>query len=221
MYVRGWLLITDIEIYMENINIRCLSLLNCFFKRCFDISMSFIGLFLTWWVIILAFFFATFDTRKGGFFTQIRIGQYGKPFKMIKIRTMRNIRGINTNVTTLSDPRITKLGFFFRKTKIDELPQLINVFLGKMSFVGPRPDVSGFADKLKGDEKIILSIKPGITGPATLKYRHEEELLAKQTDPEKYNREVLFPDKVRLNREYVENYSFWTDMKYIWKTVFK
>ena len=166
-------------------------------------------------------FFATIDTRKRGFFTQNRIGQYGNSFKVIKIRTMRDIRGISTNVTTLHDPRITKIGGFFRKNKIDELPQLINVFLGKMSFVGPRPDVSGFADKLNGDDKIVLSIKPGITGPASLKYRHEEELLAKQADPEKYNREVLFPDKVRLNREYIENYSFWRDMKYIWKTVFR
>ena len=202
-------------------NIRGLSLSNRFFKRCFDILLSFIGLILTGWIIILAFFFATIDTRKRGVFTQIRIGQYGKPFKVIKIRTMRDIRGVDTNVTTLNDPRITKLGFFFRKTKIDELPQLINVLQGKMSFVGPRPDVSGYADKLNGDDNIILSIKPGITGPASLKYRNEEELLAEQADPEKYNREVLFPDKVRLNREYIDNYSFCKDMKYIWETAFR
>jgi lipopolysaccharide/colanic/teichoic acid biosynthesis glycosyltransferase len=206
---------------MKNVNIRSLSLSNRFFKRCFDISMSFVGLILTGWIIILAFLFAAIDTRKRGIFTQIRIGQYGKPFKVIKIRTMRDIREINTNVTTLNDPRITKLGGVFRKTKIDELPQLINVFLGKMSFVGPRPDVSGFADELNGDDKIALSIKPGITGPASLKYRHEEELLAKQADPERYNYEIVFPDKARLNREYIENYSFWRDMKYIWKTMFK
>jgi len=90
-----------------------------------------------------------------------------------------------------------------------------------MSFVGPRPDVSGYADKLNGDDNIILSIKPGITGPASLKYRNEEELLAEQADPEKYNREVLFPDKVRLNREYIDNYSFCKDMKYIWETAFR
>ena len=183
--------------------------------------MSFIGLILSGWIIVLAFFLATIDTRKGGIFTQSRIGQYGKPFKVIKIRTMRDVRGIDTNVTTLNDPRITKLGFFFRKTKIDELPQLINVLQGKMSFVGPRPDVSGYADKLNGDDNIILSIKPGITGPASLKYRNEEELLAEQADPEKYNREVLFPDKVRLNREYIDNYSFCKDMKYIWETAFR
>ena len=206
---------------MENTNLRCLSLLNHFFKRFFDISMSFIGLILSGWIIVLAFFLATIDTRKGGIFTQSRMGQYGKPFKVIKIRTMRDVRGIDTNVTTLNDPRITKLGFFFRKTKIDELPQLINVLQGKMSFVGPRPDVSGYADKLNGDDNIILSIKPGITGPASLKYRNEEELLAEQADPEKYNREVLFPDKVRLNREYIDNYSFCKDMKYIWETAFR
>lgn len=88
-----------------------------------------------------------------------------------------------------------------------------------MSFVGPRPDVPGFADKLSGDDRIILFIRPGITGPATLKYKNEEEILARQADPEKYNREVIFPDKVRLNREYVENYSFGKDLKYIFQTI--
>lgn len=132
---------------------------------------------------------------------------------------MKNLPGINTNVTTDKDPRITRLGRFFRKTKIDELPQLINVFLGQMSFVGPRPDVPGFADKLTGDDRIILTVRPGITGPATLKFRDEEKLLAAQSDPERYNREVIYPEKVRLNREYVENYSFWQDIKYIFQTI--
>lgn len=133
---------------------------------------------------------------------------------------MRNVPSINTTVTALNDPRITPLGHFLRKTKIDELPQLINVFLGHMSFVGPRPDVAGFADKLTGEDRIILWVRPGITGPATLKYRKEEEFLAGQDDPERYNDEVIFPDKVRLNREYVANYSFWKDIKYIYQTIF-
>jgi lipopolysaccharide/colanic/teichoic acid biosynthesis glycosyltransferase len=141
-------------------------------------------------------------------------------FKVIKLRTMRNIASINTTVTSLNDPRITPLGHFLRKTKIDELPQLINVFLGQMSFVGPRPDVPGFADRLMGEDRIILSVRPGITGPATLKYREEEELLAGQDNPEKYNDEIIFPDKVRLNREYVANYSFWKDIQYIYQTIF-
>jgi lipopolysaccharide/colanic/teichoic acid biosynthesis glycosyltransferase len=189
-------------------------------KRGFDIFASALGLILTGWIIILAYIAASIDTKRGGFFTQQRVGKGGAPFKVIKIRTMRSIPSINTTVTALNDPRITLLGRFFRKTKIDELPQLINVFLGQMSFVGPRPDVAGFADKLMGEGRIVLSVRPGITGPATLKYKEEEELLAGQDDPEKYNDEVIFPDKVRLNREYVVNYSFWKDIKYIYQTIF-
>ena len=174
---------------------------------------------LTGWIIVLAYIAASIDTRKSGFFTQTRIGKNGKFFTVIKIRTMSYIPSINTTVTTTHDPRITPLGRFFRKAKIDELPQLINVFFGHMSFVGPRPDVPGFADKLSGDDRIILSVRPGITGPATLKYKNEEEILAAQDDPEKYNREIIFPDKVRLNREYIENYSFVKDIKYIFQTI--
>lgn len=133
---------------------------------------------------------------------------------------MRSDSFFQTTVTTDTDPRITRLGRFFRKTKLDELPQLIHVLLGQMSFVGPRPDVPGFADNLSGDDRIILSVRPGITGPATLKYRNEESILAGQDDPERYNDEVIFPDKVRLNKEYVENYSFRKDIKYIWQTIF-
>ncbi len=196
-----------------------LSLFNQFLKRSFDFLVSSIGLILIGWIIILAYIAASFDTRKGGFFTQIRIGKNGKTFTVIKIRTMRYIPSIDTTVTTTHDPRITPLGRFFRKTKIDELSQLINVFLGRMSFAGPRPDVPGFADKLSGDDRIILSVRPGITGPATLKYINEEEILAAQGDPEKYNREIIFPDKVRLNREYIENYSFVKDIIYIFQTI--
>jgi lipopolysaccharide/colanic/teichoic acid biosynthesis glycosyltransferase len=122
-------------------------------------------------------------------------------------------------VTTGRDRRITWLGRIWRKTKIDELPQLINVLKGNMSFVGPRPDVPGYADRLQGDDRIVLSVRPGITGPATLKYRDEEALLADQDDPERYNNEVLWLDKVRINREYVESWSFWQDIRYILKTI--
>jgi lipopolysaccharide/colanic/teichoic acid biosynthesis glycosyltransferase len=197
-----------------------LSFFNRFLKRSFDILASLLGLILTGWIIVLAYIAASIDTKKGGFFTQERIGKSGIPFKVVKIRTMRDIPSIHTTATASNDLRITPLGRFFRKTKIDELPQLINVFLGQMSFVGPRPDVPGFADRLIGEDRIILSVRPGVTGPATLEYRKEEELLAGQDDPEKYNSEVIFPEKVRLNREYVENYSFCRDIKYIWQTIF-
>lgn len=188
-------------------------------KRGFDAMASALGLLLTWWLILLAYVAASIDTGKSGFFTQERIGRDGKRFKVIKIRTMRDHPAIDTSVTTEEDPRITALGRFFRRTKIDELPQLINVLLGQMSFVGPRPDVPGFADQLKGDDRIILSMRPGITGPATLAFRDEEELLARQPDPERYNREVIYPKKVELNRKYVKNYSFWKDLRYIYLTV--
>jgi lipopolysaccharide/colanic/teichoic acid biosynthesis glycosyltransferase len=196
-----------------------LSLFHRCLKRTFDLLASAFGLILTGWIIVLAYIGASIDTGRGGFFGQERIGKGGEAFRVIKIRTMRDIPSIHTTVTASNDPRITPLGRFFRKTKIDELPQLINVFLGQMSFVGPRPDVPGFADKLMGEDRIILSVRPGITGPATLQYSKEEELLASQDDPEKYNNEVIFPDKVRLNRQYVENYSFCKDIKYIYQTI--
>lgn len=190
-------------------------------KRIFDFCLASLGLVCLGWLIIMSFIFASFDTRQNGFFTQARVGKNGHLFKVIKIRTMRKIVGINTTVTTKADPRITHLGAFFRRTKIDELPQLLNVFLGQMSFVGPRPDVPGYYDQLPDEErKILLSVCPGITGPATLKYRMEEEILATVDEPESYNREVIFPDKVRINREYIENYSFMNDLRYIWATVF-
>ena len=133
---------------------------------------------------------------------------------------MRVIAGYNTTVTCCNDPRITISGAFFRRTKIDELPQLWNIFMGNMSFVGPRPDVPGFADKLQGEERAILSIRPGITSPATLKYKNEEKLLAKQSNPEKFNCEVIWPDKVAINLEYIQNWSLGNDLKYILQTVF-
>jgi lipopolysaccharide/colanic/teichoic acid biosynthesis glycosyltransferase len=188
-------------------------------KRCFDISASAIGLVLTGWLIVLAFIAASIDTGKNGFFVQSRVGRNGRLFKVVKIRTMRDMSAFVTSVTTSDDPRITWLGRLLRKMKLDELPQLINIFLGHMSFVGPRPDVPGFADRLQGDDRLILTLRPGITGPATLKYRNEEQILAAQEDPEKYNREVIFPDKVRLNLEYIKNYGFWKDMKYIIQTI--
>jgi lipopolysaccharide/colanic/teichoic acid biosynthesis glycosyltransferase len=188
-------------------------------KRVFDITIAVIGLLLTSWIILLAWVASTVTTGYSGFFTQKRIGRYGRPFYVIKLRTMKVLQEPGTTVTTDNDPRITPLGKLFRKTKIDELPQLLNVLVGDMSLVGPRPDVPGFADMLEGDDRIVLSVRPGITGPATLKYRNEEEILAAQEDPEAYNREVIYPDKVKINREYVEHYSFAKDLRYILHTI--
>lgn len=188
-------------------------------KRGFDLLFSVLGLTLSSWIIVLAFIVAAIDTRSNGFFVQDRVGKNGKSFKVVKIKTMRPLENVNTTVTSSRDPRITRSGEFFRKTKIDELPQLWNVLVGQMSFVGPRPDVPGYADKLKGEERLVLSVRPGITGPATLKYKNEEDLLAEQSDPQKYNDEVIFPDKVKINMDYVRDYSFGKDIRYIVETV--
>lgn len=188
-------------------------------KRAFDLVVSAIGLVLSGWLILLAWLAASWDTRSNGFFVQQRVGKDGRLFRVVKIKTMRPSRELSTTVTRSGDPRITPLGRFFRKAKIDELPQLWNVLLGDMSFVGPRPDVPGFADRLTGEERRLLSIRPGITGPATLKYRNEEELLAAAEDPEAYNREVIWPDKVRINLDYIQHWSLGRDLRYIWQTI--
>jgi lipopolysaccharide/colanic/teichoic acid biosynthesis glycosyltransferase len=188
-------------------------------KRVFDIVLSLIGIILGWWLILIAWVVASLETRSNGFFVQKRVGMDGKHFPLLKIKTMKPAGDINTTVTTRHDPRITRSGAFFRKTKIDELPQLFNVLFGQMSFVGPRPDVPGFADRLEGDDRIILSVRPGITGPASLKYKDEEELLAKQKDPERYNRDVIWPDKVEINKAYIREWSLQKDIKYLIKTI--
>ncbi len=190
-----------------------------FIKRGFDIVVSSVLLAAFGWVMVVGYVIATISTRQNGFFLQKRVGKDGKIFHIIKLRTMRDLPRIDTTVTTDNDPRITKAGALLRKTKIDEFPQLINVLMGQMSLVGPRPDVPGYADKLEGEDRVILSVRPGITGPATLKYKDEERLLAMQKDPKKYNDEVIYPDKVRINREYVENYSFRKDLHYLYRTL--
>jgi len=188
-------------------------------KRTFDIGISCVGIVLTFWIIFIAWIVASIETRSNGLFMQTRIGKDAKPFSVFKIKTMKSIDGFDSTVTTSIDKRITKSGAFFRKTKIDELPQLFNVLLGTMSFVGPRPDMAGFADVLEGEDRIILSIRPGITGPASIKYKDEEALLALQDNPEQYNRDVIWKDKVTINRDYIKHWSFKNDIKYIIKTI--
>lgn len=188
-------------------------------KRLFDITFAVVGIVVTLPVIIIAWAVASVETRSNGLFVQKRIGQHGKPFYVWKIKTMKPVSGMESTVTTSQDCRITKSGAFFRKTKIDELPQLFNVLFGQMSFVGPRPDVPGFADLLEGDDRIILSLRPGITGPASLKYKDEETLLSKVQDPERYNKEVIWPDKVKINKAYIRNWSLSKDVGYLIKTV--
>lgn len=151
-------------------------------------------------------------------FKQKRVGRNGKTFTMYKFRSMSAHHG-GSSVSIAGESRITPLGAKLRKYKIDELPELWNVLIGHMSFVGPRPDVPGYADNLEGENRNILRLRPGITGPASLKYRDEEELLAKQENPQEYNDKVIYPDKVRINLYYLSHYSFIMDIKMIVATV--
>lgn len=188
-------------------------------KSFFDCIISFLGLIVLSPVLLIITLLIHFKMAGGSIiFKQKRVGQFGRLFTMYKFRSMTVIHS-GSSVSVKGENRITPLGAILRKYKLDELPELWNVFIGDMSFVGPRPDVPGYADKLEGEDRRMLLLKPGITGPASFKYRNEEELLAEQEDPRKYNDEVLFPDKVRINIEYLDNWSFWNDIKIIICTV--
>lgn len=188
-------------------------------KNLFDFLLALLLLPFLFPVIFVLIILSTVDTGQFGLFSQIRIGKDGKPFLIFKVRTMKGDQ--ESDITTLKTHKITAIGNFIRKTKLDELPQLFNVLFGQMSFVGPRPDVPGYADQLKGDDRQMLTVRPGITGPAQLKFRNEEEILNLQDDPKKYNDEVLWPEKVKINLEYVKNRNFGLDLKYIADTLFK
>jgi len=190
-----------------------------YLKRTFDVVISLCGILATFWLMAIAWVVATLETRSNGLFMQKRIGEGGKPFWVYKIKTMRPNSEKEGSVTTSSDRRITKSGAFLRRWKIDELPQLFNVLFGTMSLVGPRPDVEGFADRLTGEDRVILSTPPGITGPASLKYHNEEYLLAQQSDPYEYNQKVIWPDKVRINKAYLLEWSLKKDIGYILATL--
>lgn len=190
-----------------------------FFKRLFDIVVSFIGLIILSPVFLTVAILIRLKMPGGPvIFKQQRVGRFGKLFTMYKFRSMV-VKHSGSSVSVRGESRITPLGAVLRKYKLDELPELWNVLIGDMSFVGPRPDVPGYADKLVGDDRRILQLRPGITGPASLKYRNEEELLAQQSDPQKYNDEVLFPDKVKINLQYLDNWSFWGDVRLIIRTI--
>lgn len=188
-------------------------------KRVFDVAISGAALLLLGWLVPLLAWLARRDTGGSGIFRQERIGLHGQPFAVLKIRTMRVEGGPATNVTTRDDPRITPLGARLRRWKLDEIPQLWNVLRGDMSFVGPRPDVPGYYDRLVGDDRILLTVRPGITSPAAIEFRNEEAVLATRRDPEAYNDQVLFPAKVALNRRWLEAWSLWADVRCILDTL--
>ena len=188
-------------------------------KYIFDRIVSLVGLLVLWPVLIVVAILIKVKTPSASaFFTQKRVGRYGKLFTMYKFRSM-TVDHDGSSVSVAGESRITPFGSKLRKYKLDELPELWNVLKGDMSFVGPRPDVPGYADALTGEDREVLKLRPGITGPASLKYRNEEELLATVEDPRRYNDEVIFPDKVRINRYYLHHYSFWMDIKMIVATV--
>ena len=188
-------------------------------KYIFDRLMALFGLLFLWPILLVVTILIKSKMPGDVLFVQERVGKDGKLFKCHKFRSMTTHHH-GSSVSVAGETRITPLGAKLRKYKIDELPELWDVLIGKMSFVGPRPDVPGYADKLEGEDRIILTMRPGITGVATLKYRNEEELLAHVENPQRYNDEVIYPDKVRLNRYYAEHYSFADDIKIIFCTVF-
>lgn len=187
-------------------------------KYIFDRLTALTGLLVLWPVLLAVAILIRCRMPGPVFFVQKRVGRDGRLFDCHKFRTMTVGHG-GSSVSVAGESRITPLGAKLRKYKLDELPELWDVFIGTMSFVGPRPDVPGYADKLQGKDRIILSLRPGITGPATLKYRNEEELLATVDDPQRYNDEIIYPDKVRINRYYAEHYSFAKDIQMIFCTV--
>lgn len=188
-------------------------------KRFFDISASGIGLLLLSPVFLLLAIWIKLDSPGPVFYQQVRVGRHDKDFRIFKFRSMRVGSDKGSLVTVGGhDPRITRSGYFIRKFKLDELPQLINVFIGDMSLVGPRPEVRHYVDYWTPEQKRALDVRPGITDPASIRYRNENELLENASDPEKYYIEVIMQDKLKLYLDYVDNRSFWYDIKLIFKT---
>lgn len=188
-------------------------------KYVFDRIMAFVGLVVLSPILLIVWLLIRVKMPDGpAVFAQKRVGKDGKLFTMYKFRSM-SVHHSGSSVSVAGESRITPLGAKLRRYKMDELPELWNVLVGDMSFVGPRPDVPGYADKLEGNNRRVLQLRPGITGPASLKYRDEEMLLARQANPQEYNDNVIYPDKVRINLYYLDHYSFLADIKMIVATV--
>lgn len=190
-------------------------------KRLFDMVASGIGLVLLTPLFLIVAIWIKCDSPGPVFYRQTRVGKNNKDFRIFKFRSMR-LGSDGGSLITIGghDPRITRSGYFIRKTKIDEFPQLINVFLGEMSIVGPRPEVRHFVDMWTKEQMHVLDVRPGITDPASIRYRNENELLEKSTDPEKYYIDTIMQDKLKLYLEYVENNSLWNDIKLIFQTMY-
>ncbi len=194
--------------------------MNKLLKEIFDKLFSAISLVLFLPLMIIIGLLVKISSEGPIIFKQERVGKNGKIFQIYKFRTMRH-KTQRKGIPVKGDPRITPVGTFLRKWKLDELPELWNVLIGDMSFVGPRPYVPRMAEKLAGDHSSILKWKPGMTGPATLKYINEEEILSSVDDPDRYNNEVIFPDKVKINLEYLDHWNFALDMRILWNTLIR
>ncbi|MBO7226070.1 MAG: sugar transferase [Bacteroidales bacterium] len=188
-------------------------------KRIFDILASGFGLLVLSPIFLIMAIWIKLDSNGPVFYRQVRVGRHNKDFRIFKFRSMR-VGSDKGSLVTIGgrDPRITRSGYFIRKFKLDELPQLINVFVGDMSLVGPRPEVRHYVDFWTEEQMHVLDVRPGITDPASIKFRNENELLETAEDPEKYYIEVIMQEKIKLYLEYVEKTSFWYDIKLIFKT---
>jgi lipopolysaccharide/colanic/teichoic acid biosynthesis glycosyltransferase len=188
-------------------------------KRIFDLLLAFLCIIFLMPIFLIICLLVKLDSKGSIFFLQNRVGLDEKIFKIIKFRTMYINQSSISTITLKDDPRITKIGKYLRNYKLDELPELFNVLIGDMSFVGPRPDVAGYADKLEGVNRNILKLKPGITSWASLKYVNEELLLTQVKDPISYNNSIIYPDKVKMNLNYYNNHNIWIDIKVIFATI--
>ena len=188
-------------------------------KRLFDIAMSGLGLLVLSPIFLIIAIWIKLDSKGPVFYRQVRVGRYNKDFRIFKFRSMR-VGADKGSLVTIGghDPRITRSGYFIRKFKLDELPQLINVFVGDMSLVGPRPEVRHYVDYWTPEQMHVLDVRPGITDPASIKFRNENELMEKAEDPEKYYIEVIMQEKIKLYLEYVEHHTFFGDIGLIFKT---
>jgi len=189
-------------------------------KRVFDIVFSLIGLIILLPLLLIIALLIKLESKGPVFYMQTRVGQHNKDFKIFKYRTMF-VGSDKKGLLTLGDkdPRVTKIGFFLRKYKLDELPQLINVLLGSMSFVGPRPEVRKYVDFYSEEDLKVLRLKPGITDFASIEYRDEAELLKTAEDPEAFYIETILPEKLKLHKKYINSQGLWTDFKIILKTI--
>ena len=188
-------------------------------KRLFDMIASGLGLLLLSPLFLILAIWIKLDSKGPVFYRQVRVGRHNKDFRIFKFRSMR-VGADKGSLVTIGghDPRVTRSGYFIRKFKLDELPQLINVFLGDMSLVGPRPEVRHYVDYWTPEQMHVLDVRPGITDPASIKFRNENELMGQADDPEKYYIEVIMQEKIRLYLEYVHNHSFLGDIGLIFKT---